>query len=131
MSPSSGHSVSLRVLSKQQPTVPEKIRDTQTFYASIDRKLANDGDSTSIFNKLIGSELSHISSSNLYLRCQMNLGSNTIGTEAPNFVYLGLPAFNALDEVNIFGTPSTRIRRPEGGPHLSAPDHVLEKLQLL
>ena len=51
--------------------------------------------------------------------------SNSVQTEAPHFVDLGIPAANALDEVNIFGTTTTRIRRPPDGPYWSEPDHVL------
>ena len=53
--------------------------------------------------------------------------SDTIGTEAPNFVDLGLPAVNALDEFNTFGTPATRIIRLKNGPHWYVPDNVFGK----
>ena len=38
---------------------------------------------------------------------------------------LGIPAVNAWDKVNIFGTPATRIISLADVPHWSAPDHVL------
>ena len=88
---------------------------------------SENGDSTSIFLKIIGRGLSHSSSSNLYLRCQVDFASNTVGTKAPHFVDFGLPAVNASDEVNIFGTPNTRTRRPIDGSHWSDPDHVSGK----
>ena len=50
--------------------------------------------------------------------------SNAVGTEAPHFVDLGLPAVNTSDEFNIFGTLPTRIRMPIDGSHWSASDHV-------
>ena len=37
----------------------------------------------------------------------MDFASNAIGTEAPHFVDLGLPAVNASDEIEILGTPTT------------------------
>ena len=62
MSPASVHSGSLQVLNKHQSTVSGEIGDTQTFDTSVDRNLANDGYSTSIFSKVIGRELSQSSS---------------------------------------------------------------------
>ena len=106
-----GHSGSLQKFNKRKSTVSEKIRDTQTFDASIDGKLANDGDYTSIFSKVIGRELSHSYSTDLYLRCRTDFASNAVGTKVPNFVDLGLPSVNASDEFNTFGTTNTRIRR--------------------
>ena len=54
----------------------------------------------------------------------MDFVSNTVGTKAQNFVDLGLPDVNALDELNAFGTPATIIRRPMYGSHWCVPDHV-------
>ena len=79
---------------------------------SVDRKLANDGNYTSIFSEVIGRELSHNSSGNLYSRFRVDFASNSVRTEAPHFVDLELLFVNTSDEVNIFGTPATRIRIP-------------------
>ena len=54
----------------------------------------------------------------------MDFTRNTVETEAPNFVGLGILAVNELDEFNTFCTPATIIRRPTDGPHWPAPDHV-------
>ena len=91
---------------------------------SVDIRLANDGDSTSIFRKVIGSELSHSSIGNHYSRCWMDFASNIVVTKAPDFVELVILAVNASDEVKIFGTPDTIIRRPADGSHWSALYHV-------
>ena len=64
-SPASGHSGILYVFNKRQSTVPDQIRDTQTFDTSVDRNLADDGDYMSTFSKVIGCELSHSSSADL------------------------------------------------------------------
>ena len=50
--------------------------------------------------------------------------SNAVVTEAPNFVNVGLPEINALDEFNTFGTPATRVKIPMDGSHWYEPDHV-------
>ena len=125
--PPRGNIGSLKVFNEQKSTVSDETRDTQNFDNYVDTNLANIGDSTSIFSKLIGCELSHSSSANLYLICQMDFFSNTVRTKGPNFVDLGILAVNESDEVNIFGTPATRIRRTTDGTHWSAPDHFFVK----
>ena len=85
--------------------------------------MADDGDSESIFSKIIGSELFYSSSADLYLHCWVDLVSNTVKTKAPHLVGFGLPYVNVSDEANIFGNPTTRIRIPTDGPHWSAPGH--------
>ena len=54
----------------------------------------------------------------------MNFLSNIVQTKAPNFVDLGLPAVNTLDEFGILGTPATMIRSTADGYHWSALDNV-------
>ena len=50
--------------------------------------------------------------------------SNAVGTEAPNFVDLGILVVNTSDEFNTFGAPAIRVRRLTDGTQWSAPDHV-------
>ena len=57
----------------------------------------------------------------------MNFASNAVLTKAPNFMDLGLPAFNISDEFNTFGNPATGVTIPTDRPHWSAPDHVSVK----
>ena len=63
----------------------------------VDEKLPDNVDSASIFSKIIGCELSHSSSADLYLLCCMNFASKAVGTKAPHFVELGIPDVNTLD----------------------------------
>ena len=97
--PNRGHSGSLQLFNKRQSTVSDKIGDTQKFDTSVDRNLANYGDSTSIFSKDISRKLSHSSSADLYLRCWVDFASNSVRTEAPKFMDVGLPTVNTLNEV--------------------------------
>ena len=118
-----GHSGSLNVLNKHQYTYPSVSRNTQKFDASVYGNLADDRDYTSIFRKVLGLELSGSFSANIYLRCRVDFTSNSVETEAPNFVHLGLPAVNALDEFNTFGTTDTRVIMPTDGSHWYVPGH--------
>ena len=126
-----GHIGSLDVLNKRKSTYPIVSRNTHKFDASVDGNLANDGDSTFIFIKVIGRELPHSPRADIYLRCQMDFMSNAVVKEAPTFVYLGLPVVNALDELNTFGTPATIVIRPKDDPIGMRRIMFLDKLQRL
>ena len=95
--------------------------------ASVDRKLPNDRNSVSISGKVIGCELSHGSSADLYVHCQMDFASNIDQTKAPQFVDLGPLAINTSDKLVILSTPVTRIRIPTYGFHWYSPDHIFGK----
>ena len=88
---------------------------------SVDIKLPDNRNSASGFSKVIGSELLHGSSNDIYLHCQMNFFSNVVKTWAPKFVGLEIPDVNTSNEFAILGTPATR---PTDGSHWSMPDHV-------
>ena len=52
--PTIGHSGSLEFLNKWQSTSPSVSRNTQNLDTSVDGNLADEGDSTSIFSKVLG-----------------------------------------------------------------------------
>ena len=81
-------------------TCSVEVADTQTFDTSINGNLAKNGDSTPIFSTVIGQELSHESSADIYSRCRVDFTSNAVRTKAPGFMHLRLPAINALDELS-------------------------------
>ena len=58
----------------------------------------------------------------------MDLTSNDFGTKALYFVHLGLPAVNASDELNVLGTPATRVSIETDGSHWFAPGCVFEEV---
>ena len=120
-----GHSGRSDVLNRRQSTPPSVSRKNQKFDTSVDRNLADDGYYTSIFRKLLGQELSYSLCANIYLRCWLDFTSNVVGTEAPNFVRLGLLAVNASDEFNTFIAPTTRLIRTTYRSHWYASVHVL------
>ena len=103
-----------------------EVGDTQIFDNSIDRNLVENGDSTPIFSKVIGRELSHDSSSDIYFRCRVDCRSNSVGIKAQDFMHLGLPDVNASEELRSFGIPDTRFGKPTGRSNWSAQGHVFE-----
>ena len=95
---------------------------------SVDRKFPDDQDYASIFSKVIGRELSHGSSADIYSLYWMDFASNIVQTEESQFMDLGLTAVNTSDEFSIQGTPGNRIIRTTDGSHWSVPDHIFGKV---
>ena len=54
----------------------------------------------------------------------MNFANDTVQTQAPHFIDLGLPEINTFNKSSVLGTHATRNKRPMYGPHWSAPYHV-------
>ena len=92
--------------------------------ASVDRKFSNNRNLTSIFSKVICEKLSDGSIQYLHTRFRMNLAADTVQTQTPKFVDLGLSTIDALDEGSGIITPATRIGRYTNGSHWSAPNHI-------
>ena len=100
---------SLQVGKKQQCTSPDEVRNEKKLDTFVDGKSPNYRDSASVFSKVIGRELSHGYSNDLYLCCGMNLLSNVVQTEAPKFVDFGLPAIITSNELSVLGNNATSI----------------------
>ena len=79
---------------------------------------------TSNSSNVIGRELSHNSSNDIYLHCRVNFMRNAVGTKSPTFMNLWLPAVHTSNELGSFSTPATRVRRPVDGSNYRAPGHV-------
>ena len=88
--PTRGRSGISDILNKWQYISPSISRNTQKFDTSVDGNLADDGDSTYIFGKVLGQELPDSISYDIYSRCRKDFTSNIVSTEAPNLVNLGL-----------------------------------------
>ena len=101
-----------------------EVKNDQIINTSINGNLTKNGYPTTNFSKVIGQELSHNSSTNIYLRCRGNLTRNSVGTESPDFMDLGILAVHASYELRLFGAPATIFGRPTDGLSWSAPSHV-------
>ena len=103
-------------------------RNAQKFDTSVDRNLADDGDSMAIFRKVLGHKISDSLSANIYSCCQLDFTSKAVGTKEPYFVHLDILAVNALNEFGAFGAPDTRVRIQMYGSYWSALGHVFEEV---
>ena len=102
-------------------------RNGQIFHISIHGNLTNIGEPMLSFSKVIGQELSHATSADIYLRCRVNFTHNSDRTKIPYFMNLGLLAVHTSDERRSFGTSATRVRRPTDGSNWGAPGRVFSE----
>ena len=109
ISPACGLRGSLKFGKKLQFTSPDKVGNAPKLDTVVDGKFPYDRDYASVSSQVIYRELSHGSRDDLCLLFRMNLLSNVVQTEAPQFVDLGLPAINTLNEIGFLGTPTTSI----------------------
>ena len=79
------------------------------FDAIVDEKFPDDLDSLSIFSKVIGHKLSDSSNNDLYLCCRMNFAVDVVQTQTGQFMNMGHPTINTLDDRSLLGTTATRI----------------------
>ena len=116
--------MSHQVKNKRQSTFPDLVGQNQKLDTAADGKLSDDLDYASVFIKVIGHKLSKDSISDLYTRCRMNFVADPVQTQTLQFMDLGFLTINALDERIILCTFTTIIKRPTGGAHWSAPNHI-------
>ena len=83
---------------------------------SVDKKFTIDQYFSSILSTVIGRDISHISSADLYFFCRMDDASKVVQTKASHLVELGILVAKTSNEVNILDTPATRLRSPVDDP---------------
>ena len=128
-SPTCGLNASHWVANERQPPPPAVVGHNQNIDAVVDRKFPNDLYFVSIFSNKIGHKPFDSSSGDLYFWCRMKFVADSIQTQTPQLMDLGFSDINALDEISGLSTPAIIIRRPTGGSHWSAPDHIFLKQQ--
>ena len=102
---------------------PQEVRNAQPFDTSINGISAKHRDLDTTWIKVISRKLSDKSSSDIYLRFQMNLVRDTVLTESPNFMNLGLSSVHTSDELGYIFIPTTIIGRPMIGSNWLPPGH--------
>ena len=92
-----------------------EVRNAQPLHTSINVNSSKNGDSTPTVSKIIIQELSDESRAEIYSRCWVNFTHDTVVTEGPNFINLGLLAIHTSDELGSFSILDTSIVRPTDG----------------
>ena len=101
------------------------IRDAQPLDTYIDVIYSKHRDPEPTWSKVIGRKFTEESSTYVNSRCRMDLTRDTILTESPNIVNLGLSSVHLSDEIGFVFIPITRVRRPTDGSNLILPVHSI------
>ena len=89
--------------------IPQEVRNSEPLDASINRISSKHRDLVPNWSKLIGRKFTNESSADVYARCRVNLASDTVLSESPNFMDLGLSSVDTTDELGSVFSPTTRI----------------------
>ena len=109
---------------------PEEVRNAQPFDTSINEISDKHRDPALTLSKVIGHKLSKESSAGVYLRCRMNFMNDSVLTESPTLMNLGLSSVHPSDELGSFRIPATRIRRAINVSNWIPPGHLIGEVTL-
>ena len=119
---------SQKIEGPRQPIIPQEVSNAKPLDAYINKIPAKHRDPTPSWSKLIGSKkITNKSSTNVYARGRMNLGSDIVLFKSPNFMDFGLSSVDATDELGSVYIPSTRIGRPTDGSNWLPPGHCISE----
>ena len=79
--------------------------------------------------KIIGSKVVTKKSADVYVRGQMNFGSDTVFSKNPNFINFGMSPINTTDKLRSVIFPTTRVGRPANFSTDSNMGMIMRKLQ--
>ena len=96
--------------SPRRYVVTQKVRNAEPLDASINGISYKHSDPAPTWSKVIGSKFSNKSRADVYSCCRKNLTSDTVLSESPNFMDLGLSSVNRTDELGSVFDPTTIIR---------------------
>ena len=82
----------------KRPIIPQEFRNAEPLDASINRIPSTHRYPTPIWRKAIGRKLTNESSADVYARYWMNLVSDAVLTESPNFMYFGLLSIDTREK---------------------------------
>ena len=89
--------------------IPQKVRNADPLDASINRIYSKHRDPTPDWSKVISRKFTNESSADVYVHGRMNFASDTVLSESPNFMDLGLPSVDTMDELGSVLAPTNRI----------------------
>ena len=116
---------SRKIIIPKGPTGSVEVSNAQPFHTSINKNSAKNGDPTTNFSKGIVRELSDDSSTNIYLRCQLNFMRDAVVTESPKFMNLELLDVHASDKLGSFSITDTVIIRPKYAYNWILHEHLI------
>ena len=118
-----GHSVppisirSQEIEGPMRSIIPQEVRNAEPLNASINIISSKNRDPTPTWSKVRGRKFINESSTDVYVCIRMNIASDTVLRESPNFMDLGLLFVNTTDELRSVFYPTTRIGSSTHGPN--------------
>ena len=106
------------ITSPRRSIGPQWSKDAQPLDTSINVIYSKHRDPEKTWSKVIGRKFTVESSTYVNSRCRMNLTRDTILTESPNFVNMGLSSVHISDELGSIFILNTRVRRQTYGSNL-------------
>ena len=97
------------IFSPRWSVIVHEARNAEPLHAPINRFLAIHGHPTLILSRLIGPKTVSIEIANVYAHKRMDLVSNSIFTESPNFMDLGLSPANKTDKLKSVIGPTNKV----------------------
>ena len=116
-----------KIKGPRRPIIPQEIRNPEPLTDSINRINDKHRYPDPSWSKVIGIKTFTNESADIYARGRMNFWSDTILSESPNFMDLGLSTFNKTDELGSVVVPTARIGRPEDGSNWLLPGHDISE----
>ena len=102
---------------------PQEVRNAEPLHTSINGIYSKHRDPAPTWSKVTSHKLSDESISDVYSRCRMNLAHDTILTESPNFMDLGLLSVHTTDELRYVFIFTNTIGSPAYGSNWIPPGH--------
>ena len=110
--------------------IPKKRRNAEPLEASINLFPAKHGHPTAISSKLISFKTVPDESADVYARKRMDLGSDSVVTKTPNFMYLKFLPANTTYKLKSVIVSTTRVERLTNGSNWLASRHDIEEVRV-
>ena len=107
--------------------IPQEARNANTLDASINQFPAKHRDPSPGWIKIIGRKVVTNKSADVYVCRRMNFRSDTVLSENPNFMNLGLSPVNTTDKLESVPFPTTIFGRPKNGSNWLQPGHDIKE----
>ena len=120
---------SQEIISPRGSIGTQEIRNNKPLDTSINGIYAKHRGPVPTWIKVTCRKFSNKSSADVYSCFWMNLTRDSVLTESPNFMNLGLLSVHTLDELEYVFTPNNRIGRPTDGSNWPPPGHSIGEVK--
>ena len=116
------------IASSRRSVITTTARNADPLDAPINQILDSHGHPKSIFSKVIGSKIVSGESADIYARERMDIASNFVVAESPNFMDFGLSPANTIDKLkSVIGT-TTKVEGLTDSSDCLATRHICKEV---